>query len=102
MTQLDMGRDLRDQALAQTKQGREERIAMVRGVLIANHYDLGGTELTADDVQAALEHTEMAEGDTRWTGNVLKGWALVEPTERFVPSRRKSRHAAPVRCWRWV
>lgn len=102
MTQLDMGKDLRDAALEQSKQGREERIEAVRGELILWSLERGRTELTADHVMDAVQKLGMDEGDTRWTGNVLKGWPFVEPTDRFVPSRRKVRHAAPVRVWRWV
>lgn len=96
------GQLLRDAALAQAKQGREERIARVRGFLIATHRDMGGTELTGDDVLAALDGTEMAEGDLRWTANVLRGWDMVRPTGRYEPSTRPECHARPKLVWRWA
>lgn len=95
------GIELRDAALAQSAQGRELRIAMVRGVLIANHRDLGGVELTGDDVLAAIEGTDMALGDTRWTANVLRGWDMVRATDRYEPSTRPECHARPKRVWVW-
>lgn len=113
MTQLDMGKDLRDRMLSQTREGREERIRLVREKLLAErgcHWTKGlgrtaeelSRHLTSDYVMDAVEALGMNEGDTRWVGNVLKGWSLVEPTDRFVPSRRKVRRAAPVRVWVWV
>jgi len=99
------GAELRDRALAQSKQGRETRIQQVREWLRQARWFDGAfpeNQLTADDVHDAADALGLGEGDTRWTGNVLKGWNAVVPTNQFVPSRRKERHCAPVRVWRWV
>lgn len=108
MTQLDMGKDLtalgrvaRDLALQKSYKGRDGRIEAIRVYLFAEHES---DFLTGDDVVEAAETLQLfdKDDDRRWVGNVLKSWGLVEPTDRFVPSRRKVRHAAPVRVWRWV
>lgn len=98
-----LGVKLRDLALAQSRLGREARIQEVRDLLVRCRWvdeDLFN-QVTGDDVMRAVELLGFNEGDCRWTGNVLKGWDKVTPTVNFVPSRRKERHGAPLRVWRW-
>lgn len=116
LTDLPLGQHLREKVLDTHATRHAEDIQRVRDQLHrdatewdeplahldpAEAYEPSGT-LTADDVMEVVEALGLNEGDTRWTGNILKGWGLVKPTDQFVPSRRKSRHAAPVRCWIWI
>lgn len=99
---VQLGLVLRDAALAQSQRGREERIQAVREWLAQNHAFGSYVEgFTGDDIHDALEALGLDDGDTRWSGNVVKGWAEVSPTHHFVPSRRKERHGAPLRVWRF-
>ena len=94
-----LGKELRDQALAAHAANHSEDIHKVRFALLAA-CEMGGlTTLTGDDVMTVVERMQI-RGDARWTACVLKGWDRVEPTDQFVPSRRKSRHHAPIRVWR--
>lgn len=95
-----LGLQLQANALAQSAEGRQERIVAVREWLSQNHafgsYPEG---FTGDDIHDALEALGFDDGDTRWSGNVVKGWSAVSPTQHFTPSRRKERHGAPLRQW---
>lgn len=104
MTQLDMGKDLRDAALEKSKQGREERIDAIRTFLRQLRWMEGGCypELTADDVWGAAESLGLLDADNRWLGSVLRGWPLVENTGRYTPSERAVNHARPIPVFRWV
>ena len=103
-----LGLQLQATALARSLVGREARVQQVREWLVdwamGRWYSTPTDEqiFTGDDIHAALEALGMAEGDTRWSGNVVKGWDAVSPTIHFVPSRRKERHGAPLRVWRFV
>lgn len=103
-----LGLLLRDKALAQSAEGRQERIAMVREWLLDHFWGgMGNPTMTADDVHDAVDALGLGEGDTRWTANILRHWKVsgnlvVVPTAEFVASRRPSRSAAPTRVWRWV
>lgn len=94
------GAELRDAALAQSRKGREAQIQAVRDWLLQRK--VADQLLTGDDVMEAITALGLDHGDHRWSGHCLKGWPLVSPTIHFQPSRRKDRHAAPLRCWRWV
>jgi len=98
------GRELRDAALAKASQGRQYAIQRVRDWLRQVRWIERGPypDLTADDVHDALDALGLGEGDTRWSANIFRGWNMVTPTDKFVPSRRPSRHCAPTRVWRWA
>lgn len=105
---LPLGEVLRDAALAQSQEGRGRQIQDVRDWLLhemqREEFRSGGelpSPITADDVHDALDALGYGEGDTRWSANILRGWPAVAPTDRFVASRRPSRHSAPTRCWVW-
>ena len=103
-TAASLGVQLRDAALAQSKQGREERIKQVREELLRGRdadrrANCWVTSLTGDDVLAAAERLGLLDGDSRWTGNVLRGWAAVAATDRYEKSRREECHARPKRVW---
>ena len=95
MSETQLGLLLRDHALTQSAEGRQAAIHLVRDWLRAHR----AATFTGDDIHDAVEALGLAEGDTRWTGNVVKGWAAVTPTHDFTPSRRKERHGAPLRRW---
>ncbi len=96
------GAALRDAALAQSAEGRTDHILAVRTELMRRHqlgmYPEG---FTGDDVMDIVESLGLDDGDHRWTGSACKGWAVVSATVHFVTSRRKERHAAPLRVWRF-
>lgn len=58
-------------------------------------------EFSADDVMEEIAE-EFRQDEMRALGPVIKRMAnggICVPTDRFVPSRRKSRHGAPIRLW---
>lgn len=104
MEGLPLGEVLRDAALAKSQEGRGRQIQEVRDWLIGNRWAVATpatNTLTADDVHNALDALGYGDGDTRWSANILRGWPAVAPTDRFVASRRPSRHSAPTRMWAW-
>lgn len=103
MTQTAMdfsGAQLRDAALAQVAQGRQEQIQRVRVALLAYLTMAGLTTFTADDVLLMARELGYGDGDMRWLAGVVKGWPEVEATKEFVPSTLPQRHCRPVRRWR--
>lgn len=99
MSQLGLA--LQREALEQSREGREERIAMVRGWLLAYYRDMSSATLTGDEVMDAVEALGFADGDRRWTAAVLKGWWAVTPTGQYEVSRRPECHARPKLVWRF-
>jgi len=62
---------------------------------------------TSEDVLARLDSDADAPRthDTRALGAIMRKLhrdGVIEPTARFVPSERPSRHRAPVRVWRAI
>lgn len=102
LTDLPLGQALRDAALATHKVNHAEDVRRVREELARRFKGFPGLTFTSDVVSDVVEQMGLGVGDTRWTGSILKGWGMVHPTDQFVPSRRKSRHAAPVRVWVWL
>lgn len=97
------GIDRRDKALAQSKQGREDRILAVRTVLLAWAEVLrqGGKppEVTADDAMRAAESLGYGDGDHRWLANIFVRWDRARNTGRYVPSAIPRRKARPIPVW---
>ena len=103
---------LRDKALSQSREGRTERINMVRQFLWGPEAQVAvllGKErfLTADDVQDAVDvlfpdESAKDKKERRWTASVLVGWSLVKCTETFVTSRRSQNHGRKIPRWVWV
>ncbi len=98
-----LGHQLRDQALAQSQQGREERIQAVRDKLL--EWRKAGMKcsryVTGDDVLFAVEALGFGDGDRRWTASVLKGWLMVKASGGYERSVRPSCHARPKMIWHW-
>lgn len=98
------GQELRDAALAQSKQWREEKIQRVREKMLTDHifdHGRGPSRITGDDVLAVAEELGYAGGDRRWVAHVLMHWSPVEPTGQYQKSRRPECHARPKMLWRW-
>ncbi len=93
---------MRDAALAQSQRGREERIQRVRDELCRWLDNCEGDEITADDIFVVAEQLGLTEGDTRWLGNVPKGWSRMRNTGRYEKSSLPQRHARPVAVWKWL
>lgn len=60
---------------------------------------------TSDDILIDLEQRGIVTGDTRALAAILKGAAKagqIEATDNFIPTKRPSRHRAPIRVWRVI
>lgn len=97
-----LGLELQRQALAQSRAGREERINAVRRELERWLDNCEGNEITADDIFVVAEQLGFTQGDTRWLGNVPKGWSRMRATGRYQKSSLPQRHARPVAIWKWL
>lgn len=93
------GRAARDKAMAASAGAASGAwIAEVEGIV--KRLAKAGGEFTADDIWKKMTK-ETPNG--RALGGVLKAMSLngiIEPTDRFIPTVRASRHAAPIRVWR--
>lgn len=96
---LDLARKARDEAMERVQRNKEAWINEAKWAI----YKCAGdhSEFTTDDVWAmGLAHPD---GDARALGPVMKmaqKAKVIEPTERFRPSRIVNYHAAPKRIWR--
>lgn len=99
---LFAGAQLRDAALAQSALGRETRIQQVRQELERWLDNCEGDTITADDIFVVAEQLGLTEGDTRWLGNVPRGWVRMRNTGRYEPSTLPQRHARPVAVWKFL
>jgi len=96
---LQEGRRQRDLALERVVQNKENWIKAAKRAI----WEVAGdhTEFTTDDVWATgLPHPD---GDARALGPVMlkaRTAKVIEPTERFRPSRIVAYHAAPKRIWK--
>ncbi len=96
---LEEGRRQRDLALSRVQLNKEDWIKKAKQAvwLVAGDH----TEFTTDDVWATgLPHPD---GDARALGPVMlkaQKANVIQPTERFRPSRIVAYHAAPKRIWK--
>ncbi len=96
---LEEGRRQRDLALSRVQLNKEDWIREAKWCVFNCAKD--HSELTTDDVWAmGLRHPE---GDARALGPVMlaaQKAGVIEPTDRFRPSRIVTYHAAPKRIWK--
>ncbi|MGB3684940.1 MAG: hypothetical protein WA991_03845 [Ornithinimicrobium sp.] len=63
------------------------------------------TTFTSDNILIPLEQQGVVTGDTRALAAILIGArkaGQIEATDNFIPTKRPSRHRAPLRVWRVV
>lgn len=108
--QLELGRELRDEAVARVDRNAE-RNWKTTADFCAETIARYRARFTSEDILDAIEKTIakipdvglVATHDLRAMGPVmmrLKKKKLAVPTPDFVQSNRSGRHAGPVRVWR--
>ena len=96
--------DITDEAIARSYRNADPdwlRIAFTEGIQLALDQD----EFTTDDLWERMEehHPKVTTHEHRAMGSVirkLKADNAIRPTTYYRPSRRASRHGAPIRVWR--
>lgn len=90
----------RDQAIERVRRANRDWVADVARVIC------GAAKLraqfTADDILPLIEHLGVPT-DNRALGaafNAAKNAGIIDPTDRFVPTKRSHCHARPIRIWK--